>query len=123
MFSICTKGIEDSLKRTEFGPSAVFASLAFQSGQDKKAIENAYLHNMVPSFSASSKSELMLVSKTSSIHLRTSLARAGVYLSSLIARKSLSRDETDAMACEIEDCWISTGYVVGLTIMQHLCCS
>ena len=58
----------------------------------------AYLHNTVPSFSASSRSPAGSRSpSTSSIQLRTSLAACGVYLSIRSLRMSWSSDVTDAM--------------------------
>ena len=57
-----------------------------------------YLQSTVPSFKASSKSPWgSLFPRLPSIHCRTSLALWGVYLSKRIARKSLSREVTDAM--------------------------
>jgi hypothetical protein len=58
----------------------------------------SYLHNAVPSFSASSRSPAGSLSpKTSSIQLRTSFAAFGVYLSIRSFLMSWSSDVTDAI--------------------------
>jgi hypothetical protein len=100
MFSICMKGMADFLNLTEVG-IARFTSLSHVSylsrppGYSHRA---AYLHNTVPSFSASSRSPAGSRSpSTPSIQLRTSLAAWGVYLSIRSLRMSWSSDVTDAM--------------------------
>jgi hypothetical protein len=61
--------------------------------------EITYLQRATPSLSPCSRSEDGSLSpRVSSIHDRTSLAAAGVNLSSRTLRKSLSREETEAMA-------------------------
>src|SRR2546429_656604 len=61
------------------------------------------LHSATPSFSPSNKSASGSLSpSTSSIQFLTSFAAAVVYLARRMLRRSLSRDETDAMEAIIE---------------------
>ena len=102
MFSICTKGIEDSLNRTP-GGAAKFASLSFNSIQSARKIRGlllicTYLHKAIPSLRASRRSPPASRSpKAPSIHARISLAACGVYLDRRNFRTSLSREDTDAI--------------------------
>ena len=60
-----------------------------------------HLQRAIPSFNASSRSPVFSGSpKVLSIHLLTSFARCGVYLSRRIERKSLSREDTEAILVE-----------------------
>lgn len=61
-----------------------------------------YLHRTIPSFKASKRSPLAICSpRASSIQARASLAACGVYLPSRILRRSLSKEETEAISAMI----------------------
>lgn len=111
MFSICIKGIFDFLNRTGVGMARLMSleKLAVLARLPGNYAESLYLHNTVPSLSASSRSPAGRRSPSvSSIQLRTSLDAWGVYLSIRSLRMSWSSDVTDAM-------------VVGLGANQACC--
>ena len=102
MFSICTKGMADCLNLTPGGGTARLTSLGngkVSHGSTQPCrMAATYLQRATPSFSPSRRSEDgSFAPSISSIHVRTSLAAAGVYLSRRNWRKSLSRDVTDAI--------------------------
>jgi len=124
MFSICTKGMADFLNLTPGGPMARLTSLEGSVSQCVVPMGQqggrSYLHRATPSFKPSSRSFPGSRSPSMlSIHALTSLAAAGVYLSRRSLRKSLSREETDAMTMTAGE-EVGLGGGVGVVVVQGL---
>ena len=102
MFSIWTKGIDDSLNRTPGGAARLTSLINSRiSSQSERYGINPYLHNAIPSLSASSKSPACKGScSASSIHNLTSFAACGVYLDRRMFLISLSKDDTEAISTD-----------------------
>jgi hypothetical protein len=106
MFSIWTKGMGDFLNLIPGGGTARLMSLhtacqyeiCGNMGRVGSGWVATHLQSATPSLRPSRRSDDGSFSPSmSSIHDRTSLAAAGVYLSRRILRRSLSREDTDAM--------------------------